>query len=132
MTYQSEDVQQILERAMTRQHEGRFTPQQLEEMANELGIPVAELQRAEQEWSLTRNVERDRQQYKAMKWRGFQWHLIPYLAVNGFLVLINLATGGNFWAIYPILGWGLGLFFHAWAVLPIRETAFQEWRRKRA
>ncbi|MBE9046807.1 2TM domain-containing protein [Pleurocapsales cyanobacterium LEGE 10410] len=36
--------------------------------------------------------------------------MIPYLTVSVFLVLLNLATTPrDFWSIYPVLGWGLGV-----------------------
>jgi hypothetical protein len=45
-------------------------------------------------------------------------HLMVFLLVNAFLVLIWYATGAPFfWPVFPIFGWGIGLFFHAWDVL---------------
>jgi uncharacterized membrane protein len=55
----------------------------------------------------------------------FLTHLFVYLVVNAFIVVIWLATGaGFFWPIFPMLGWGIGLVFHAWDVYwrsPISE-----------
>lgn len=49
------------------------------------------------------------------KKRELQAHLAAYVLVNGFLVVIWAITGaGFFWPAFPILGWGIGLFFHAW------------------
>ncbi|MFN9404521.1 MAG: 2TM domain-containing protein, partial [Dolichospermum sp.] len=43
----------------------------------------------------------------------FKSHLFAFMAINGFLVLLNLGVSpGYFWAIYPMLGWGLGLLLH--------------------
>lgn len=37
--------------------------------------------------------------------------------MNGFLVVIWLASGGDFfWPVFPIFGWGIGLAFNAWDV----------------
>ena len=45
---------------------------------------------------------------------GFYGHLSVYLAVNALLIVINLVNySGQFWFIYPLLGWGIGVFFHA-------------------
>ncbi len=47
--------------------------------------------------------------------RGVKAHWISYLAVNGLLMLINLLTGfsgGNFWFLYPLLSWGIGISIH--------------------
>jgi hypothetical protein len=63
------------------------------------------------------------------KGRSFQNHLRTYLAVNGGLILVNLlSTGGDpFWAAAPLLGWGIGLFFHG---MSYRE-ALREARARR-
>jgi fatty acid desaturase len=52
------------------------------------------------------------------KKREFAAHAFAFVAVNGFLVVIwaTVAGGGFFWPIFPIFGWGIGLFFHAWDV----------------
>jgi hypothetical protein len=49
--------------------------------------------------------------------RDFTAHVMAYVLVNVFLVAIWGITGaGFFWPMFPILGWGIGLFFHAWDV----------------
>jgi ATP-dependent Lon protease len=50
MMYRSEDVQKILQIAMTRSHEEYFSENQLQEMAAELGITSDGLKTAEKEW----------------------------------------------------------------------------------
>ena len=52
---------------------------------------------------------------RLIKRREFVAHLFAYLFVNGFLMAIWVITGtGFFWPVFPILGWGIGLFFHGW------------------
>ncbi len=49
--------------------------------------------------------------------KGFYYHLVSYIVVNGFLVILNLLTSPEyFWFIWPILGWGVGLVIHAFSV----------------
>jgi 2TM domain len=43
---------------------------------------------------------------------GWLIHASVYTVVNLFLVLIAASTG-KAWAIFPLLGWGLGLAIHA-------------------
>ena len=44
-------------------------------------------------------------------------HALAYLLVNASLVAIWVVTGsGFFWPVFPLLGWGIGLAFHAWDV----------------
>lgn len=48
---------------------------------------------------------------------GWSHHLRVYVLVNALLVFIWLATTGpdsHPWPLYPIAGWGIGLYFH-WA-----------------
>jgi hypothetical protein len=50
---------------------------------------------------------------------GWYAHAIVFLAVNTVLASLSLASGRH-WAIYPALGWGLGLLIHGvvvWIVL---------------
>jgi hypothetical protein len=47
---------------------------------------------------------------------GFFIHLAVFIAVNTLLVYINLTTSTDrLWFKWPLLGWGVGLFFHALA-----------------
>lgn len=49
--------------------------------------------------------------------KGFYWHLVMYLLVNAVLVVINLLTSPVYlWFIWPLIGWGVGLIFHAFSV----------------
>lgn len=113
MTYNSEEMQQILEVAFRRKQQGEFTREQIIEIASELGVSSESLKAAEQEW-LTKQVDVKKDQMSnSQKRQEFKSHLITFIAVNGFLILLNLFTSpGYFWAIFPLLGWGLGLFLH--------------------
>ncbi|CAN7215684.1 2TM domain-containing protein [Variovorax sp. LjRoot290] len=42
---------------------------------------------------------------------GWYIHATVYLLVNLFLVLLATSRGQD-WAMYPLLGWGLGLLIH--------------------
>ena len=49
--------------------------------------------------------------------RGFKVHVAVYLAVNALLALIwALGSGGFFWPVWPMLGWGIGVVAHAASV----------------
>jgi hypothetical protein len=52
---------------------------------------------------------------------GFYTHLSAYVLVNLFLIVlnlaVNLATSGHYlWFKWPLMGWGIGIFFHALVV----------------
>jgi hypothetical protein len=45
----------------------------------------------------------------------FRAHLLAYVTINAGLVVIwALTSRAFFWPVFPMLGWGIGLFFHAW------------------
>jgi hypothetical protein len=45
-------------------------------------------------------------------------HVLVYVMVNAFLVVVwNLTGAGFFWPAFPMFGWGIGLMFHARDVL---------------
>lgn len=50
---------------------------------------------------------------------GWYVHALAFLAVNVVLATLSFSSGRH-WAIYPALGWGLGLLIHGlvvWVVL---------------
>ena len=42
---------------------------------------------------------------------GWYIHALVYVCVNVMLALLSLASGKH-WAVFPALGWGLGLAIH--------------------
>ena len=47
------------------------------------------------------------------KEKSFYRSLASYVVVMSGLVALNLFTGGDFWAIWPLLGWGIGIVSQA-------------------
>jgi hypothetical protein len=52
------------------------------------------------------------------KKRDFLAHLLVYVMVNAFIIVIWAVTsdGGFFWPIFPMVGWGIGVIMNAWDV----------------
>jgi hypothetical protein len=46
---------------------------------------------------------------------GWFIHLTAYLSVNLMLVVLSFASGHR-WALFPVLGWGVGLILHGASV----------------
>lgn len=67
-----------------------------------------------------------------LKKRSDFWlHLMIYLLVNGFLVIIWVMTGlPFFWPVFPIFGWGIGVAANAWDVFLRREATESEIQRE--
>lgn len=57
------------------------------------------------------------------KRRDFYGHVLVYLLVNSFLVVIWWMTSpdGFFWPIFPMVGWGIGVVMNAWDVYFAQE-----------
>ena len=54
---------------------------------------------------------------RVKKVKDFYNHLGTWLFFAGFFVLLNFLTSkGSFWAIWPIMGWGIGVAMHALSV----------------
>ena len=54
---------------------------------------------------------------RIQKKREFHAHLLAYVLVNAMLVGIWAVSGSSFfWPVFPIMGWGIGIGFHAWDV----------------
>lgn len=47
---------------------------------------------------------------------GWIHHALIYVLVNSVLAALSLSSG-RYWAIFPIVGWGLGLLIHGITVL---------------
>ncbi|MDP2088301.1 MAG: 2TM domain-containing protein [Flavobacteriaceae bacterium] len=67
----------------------------------------------------TKNIYNENMTYikakeRVDKLKGFYSNLVAYCCVIPFLIFINLKTSPHFyWFWFPMLGWGLGLTFHA-------------------
>ncbi|MFI9833820.1 2TM domain-containing protein [Streptomyces sp. NPDC051913] len=54
---------------------------------------------------------------KAMRW-GLRIHLLWYVVANAAQVVLwaILTPDHFFWPVWSIVGWGIGLAIHAWAI----------------
>lgn len=60
------------------------------------------------------NLAYQRAKDKLEQLKGFYGNLISYCIVIPVLIIINLQSSNNFqWFWFPMLGWGMGLTFHA-------------------
>ena len=135
-SYQQEDLQEILNLAITRQgNSAEFTREQLEEIAEDMGISSIDLRLAEQEWLTRQDQHRQKQEFNLYRRRQWQKKFISYALTNGFLITLNLAFAGQIsWAWYILGFWSLSLGIHTWSVFKPSsgdyEEAFLAWQRK--
>ncbi|MEO0759232.1 MAG: 2TM domain-containing protein [Cyanobacteria bacterium J06648_16] len=105
--YSSAAVEQILSKAAQSSSQNAFTWENVVEMGNELNLAEDSLIQAEQNWQ-NEQQQREKQRQKRLQFRR---QIGVYAGVNTCLVILNIMlSGGITWAVWPILGWGLGLF----------------------
>jgi len=77
-------------------------------------------------------VLRDKAVRQLKKKRDFRGHLLVYILVNTFLVVIWLLTdpSGFFWPVFPIVGWGIGVIMNAWDVYGRQEITEEDIHRE--
>jgi len=81
----------------------------------------------------TRDVAlRERAVKRLKKRRDFYGHILVYLLVNSFLVVIWAVTtpGGFFWPVFPLVGWGIGVVLNAWDVYVADEVSEDKIQRE--
>jgi len=78
------------------------------------------------------NEKYERAKKRVDEIRGFYAHAIVYVCVNLVLFLINLfLSPGGWWFFWPLLGWGIGLFFHAMATFVFDKFPGKKWEEKK-
>lgn len=131
-----EDIEQILRIAVRQGGADMSAPlrDRLLASAAELGISESQLAAAEKQYRASRDLELDLAKYKQEVRSGFMGHVLPYVLVNLFLIFLSLKEG-EFWFVYPLFGWGIGLAFHAMSAFNTSSQEFQrefeEWRAKK-
>ena len=58
---------------------------------------------------------------------GFYIHLAVYVGVNILLIVINLVTAPQYlWFRWPLIGWGIVIFFHGMSTFFFTGRKFRE------
>jgi hypothetical protein len=53
---------------------------------------------------------------KLLQDHGFRFHLMAYIIVNVILIVVNVLHPSHWWFYWPLIGWGIGLAAHGYAV----------------
>ncbi|MGK7932042.1 MAG: 2TM domain-containing protein [Microcystaceae cyanobacterium] len=135
-TYCQEDAQQILQLAIAQKmNQEELSKEQLWEIAEELDIDAATLVEAEQEWFKQRQMLQKRQEFDLYRRENLKHRLTRFGIVNGFLITLNLISGGVLsWSLYILLIWGMKVTLNIWQTYQQRgeayEQAFERWNVK--
>jgi hypothetical protein len=66
---------------------------------------------------------RDAARRRVQARRDFANHVVAYVVVNAFLVVVWAVTGaGYFWPAWVLGGWGVGLVLHGWDLFARRPV----------
>lgn len=130
--YTDDEARAIFERALATESTSSLAHEDLVAAAAEVGISREAVERAVTEVEAQQAEQTAKAAILSRRRRGFFNHLVVYLAVNGFLFLVNwLTSPGAWWVLFPVVAWGLGLFFHAWSALS-RQVSPRAIRRQLA
>ena len=115
-TYSPDEVTAIVASALRLQRSREHVPlEDLIEIAAELGVSRSAVEEASKHLATERDMEHAREQWRARQRREFRAHLVVYVIVNGFLILLDFVMSGGTWWYFPLLGWGVGLAFDAYS-----------------
>jgi hypothetical protein len=116
--YSKKEVDAILARAIEHDNQhGELSHDDLVAAAGEVGISREALEKAAAEVMTQQSEREELAVIRREQWQGFRGHLIPYIMVNGLLVTINVLTTHFPWALFPAVGWGIGLVSHLMSVV---------------
>ena len=64
--------------------------------------------------------------------KGLYMHLTVYVVVNLILFSINMIVSpDSLWFIWPLMGWGIGLFIHALTVFSSSPGFSTDWEERK-
>jgi hypothetical protein len=135
-SYTQEDVQEILQLAISRQvndNNQEFSYQEILEIAAELQISPDTLQQAERDWLVKQSEVEQREAFNIYRRSKFKKRLGNYAIMNIFFLAINSISGGISWSLYILVGCGLAISLDIWNTFQTKgedyEIAFQRWNR---
>ncbi|WP_203292605.1 2TM domain-containing protein [Luteirhabdus pelagi] len=66
------------------------------------------------------------------KLKGFYWHLSIYLLFIPVFLWLNYVSNTSFpWALFPIIGWGIGLIGHAADTYEWNPFFGKDWEKRK-
>lgn len=63
--------------------------------------------------------------------KGFYVHLAIYVGVLAALFVVNAITGGSWWVLWVLFGWGIGVGAHALAVFGRTPKVVADWEKRK-
>ncbi len=111
--YTSDEVSAIVRRALAGSGGDDVSHDDLAEIARQSGVSLEQLDAAIEEEEREGELDKARETWIKRQKQEFFGHLRAYLIVNGVLLMMDFFVPGPMWAQWPIMGWGIGIAFHA-------------------
>jgi hypothetical protein len=74
----------------------------------------------------------DRARRRVRELRAFHVHATVFVVVNAILHIVNLVTSrGEYWALWPLFGWGIGLLAHAAGTFRWLPFSGRDWEERK-
>ncbi|WP_299207860.1 2TM domain-containing protein [uncultured Dokdonia sp.] len=78
-----------------------------------------------------RDYKYDRAKAYVTELKEFYTHLISYLIMVPVFIFINYYTTSFPWAIFPIVGWGIGVFSHGAQTFGWNPLFNKDWEKRK-
>lgn len=112
-SYKNDEVRAIIDRALAEQPQEGITHDDLLAVGAEVGLSRTAMERAAREVQAASSVEEAKASVVSGRRRGLAIHAGVFAVLNAFLFAINyLTTPGEWWVLFSLFGWGLGLALH--------------------
>jgi hypothetical protein len=131
-SYGDDEVRAIIERALKAQPQSGVSHDELLAIGAGVGLSPAALESAAREVTDARLTKTATDRVQSLKRRYVIGHAFVYFAVNAFLFAINyLTTPGQWWVLFPVFAWGIGMLLHAGFGLFSRPSEYAVTQEKR-
>ena len=131
-SYEDDEVRAIIERALKAQPQSGVSHDDLLAIGAGVGLSPAALESAAREVADARLTKTATDRVQSKKRRHVIAHAFVYFTVNAFLFAINfMTTPGQWWALFPIVAWGIGMVLHAGFGLFSRASEYSVTQEKR-
>jgi hypothetical protein len=114
-SYADDEVRDIIERALKEQPAtSGVSHEDLLAIGAGVGLSPAAIEAAAREVTEARLTATAEKRIVSRRRRALTAHALAYTVVNALLFAINfLTTPGEWWVLFPVFFWGLGLLLHA-------------------
>ena len=103
----------------------------LKSLAAVFELQVSDLQETAMNSAKTLSTEEQAAFKSVQNLKAFYSHLITYVVVIILLFIINFISNPDYiWAVWPALGWGIGIISHGLRAFEVFDVFSPEWEKK--